>query len=190
LDHEIVVFDKDGNYVENITSNVTAGTQNIWSSGGRLYLANGSGGVPVLDAGGSYCFTIRTNLANAEDVFVADKVYVLDSGTELDVFGLNGSYDYTINLSAVGTVVSICGDGPLVSDGYLYLTTSKGDIVVIDQAASYLKRITDGLGTDVWGVDSAESIFAIDRANGIVEISRGCRIWVVGAYGESDWTEV
>lgn len=192
-DYGIEVFDNDGNYAGRITTNMTgAAPQNIYAYSGKIYMANGTGGVVVMDTTGSYEFTIRENISNATDVFAdSSRIYVVDNSSEIDMFNIFGKYIGTVTDVHLSSPVSISGDRRGDSAySYLYVSNASGDIVVLNKSGEYIKTLSGGLGTSVWGLDSAESLFAADHDNGLVKIDRGCRVWVFGPYGESDFTEV
>ena len=187
----IDVFNKNGEYLNSITTNMSGAVpSNIWASGWRLYLANSTGGVVVMDANGTYIKTLRENITNATDVFVSDNIYVIDDRRDIDVFSLSGTYLNTFSNTHLTSPISISGDGQAVQSPCLYVSNASGDIIVLNESGDYVETISSGLGTDVWGVDSSESIFAVDRANGIVGLTRGCSVWVFDAYGGSDMVEV
>lgn len=183
-DH-IDVFKLDGTWQSTYNpAELSNNLNGIETNATRIFVADETNGIVILEFDGTYDSTISTNLAQAQDVAVKDKIYVVDNNAHIDVFLLAGSHDSTTSNNFANSGELTAPKRIAATSNYVYVLDNDDHVDIFNLDGTFYSTVSTSLSSPV-GIDVAGKIYVADQNNDLVLLNLGTIIKIVTENGVS-----
>ena len=179
-------YDSDGNYVKTVGTGDDLDIHDLGYLNGKLYIANGSGGVTIYDATtGNYDGKFAGNIDFAFGIVAnSTRLFVIDNKEHIDVFDGIGNHKIQFGNHLSGAT-SVTVTDYLSADAVFVLENRTGNFGIncYDTVGNHLGNISvkksHPQGPDEYTtIDNGGSIFLFSKESGYtVDLRLGYRMW-------------
>ncbi len=139
-----------------------------------IYILDNNTEIHRFHLDGTYHDTPVENLQSAIDIYVTDHIYVVNSTADsVDRYSLDGTGVQEPFIDALEEPTNVTVSDQHFQDPYIYVVDENSYIRVFDADGSFVTKIEDQLGVDLWGIDVQGRIYISNGANGFFRLHLG-----------------
>ncbi len=139
-----------------------------------IYVLDNNTDIHRFNLDGTYQDTPVENLQGAIDLYVTDHIYVVNStANSIDRYALDGTGVQEPFIDALQNPTNVTVSDQHFQKSYIYVVDENSYIRVFDTTGSFVTKIEDQLGINLWGIDVDGSIYISNGYNGFFRLYLG-----------------